>query len=746
MDWLESIVGRHPGKLLAAFCAATLLAVLQAAGGIEIDGSVEGLMMSDDPARELDRVAKAEFGNDEVLMVALDLGRPYDEAALRKLSAITEAIEELPGTDRVKSLANTEDIRGSEDELDASPLVDFDRLSEPFVFDAIQSRAADHRLYRDVLVSDAKDVLGVLVYADNGEANSEAMNDLTAAVIGVIDELAPPWEAYYAGYPVTAYEVNRIVKHDLALLTPVSLLVISAILIWFTRRLFPVALLIALAVWVESVAFAWLALNGIPINVVVSTLPTILLATSGTYVIYAVGLLAQASVEVPPGLALMRLVSRPVLLSGLSTGIGFGSLQFIDVEAIGDLGGALAVGILAATLGALLMLPAIVQCFGLRLEIRHHSGLQRLSQIGVAFAARPWRVMAVSAVCLALAIPGVLRLTVHTDTLDYFQPDNFVRVGADFFLENLSSAFLMNFVIRSDEEGRVMDPDVLEFADSAIGALESMPHVDRTVSMLDYFYLMDQALRPDGEATSNPGSRQAAAQYLLLYESSGDPEDYERYINFDRSALSLVASAHGGSSRYIEATKVVEELAAEAPPDITVESLGTMYLYSRAMDSMTRGMLRGLAVALVLVGVVMLVGLRSFDLAAIAALPNIAPLLICAGALGWAGLPLSMATSLVGCIALGLAVDDTAHVMGHLDRDEALESVFRLVGPPVLLTTCALGLGFLCLVLSDFRSVQSLGIATAVTLGIALVADLLVLPSLLVLIGYTRTEKELRAR
>jgi predicted RND superfamily exporter protein len=171
-----------------------------------------------------------------------------------------------------------------------------------------------------------------------------------------------------------------------------------------------------------------------------------------------------------------------------------------------------------------------------------------------------------------------------------------------------------------------------------------------------------------------------------------------------------------------------------------------MYLYSRAMDSMTRGMLRGLAVALVLVGVVMLVGLRSFELAAIAALPNIAPLLICAGALGWAGLPLSMATSLVGCIALGLAVDDTAHVMGHLDRDEALESVFRLVGPPVLLTTCALGLGFLCLVLSDFHSVQSLGIATAVTLGIALAADLLVLPSLLVLIGYTRTEKDLRAR
>ncbi len=746
MSWIETLVWKHPGKLLAAFALVTVLAAIQAAGGMKIDGSVEGLMMSGDPARELDRIAKAEFGNDEVLMVALDLGAPYDAAALRKLSRITEAIEALPGVDRVKSLANTEDIRGSEDELDASPLVDFEALSDPLHFAAIQARTADHRLYEDLLVSDAQDVLGVLVYADNGEANSEGMNDLTASVIEVMDELAPPWEAYYAGYPVTAFEVNRIVKHDLALLTPVSLLVISVILVWFTRRLFPVAILFALVVWVECIAFAWLALNGIPINVVVSMLPTILLATSGTYVIYSVGLLAKSSEALPPGVGLVRLVARPVLLSGLSTGIGFGSLQFIEVEAIGDLAGALSVGILAATLGALLMIPAIVQYFGLRLEIRHHFGLQRLALVGVSFAARPWRVMAVSAVLLAVAIPGVLRLSVHTDTLDYFPRDNFVRVGADFFLEQLSSAFLMNFVLRADEEGRVMDPDVLDFADSAIGALEAMPYVDRTVSMLDYFYLMDEALRPSGEPSSNPGSREAAAQYLLLYESSGDPEDYERYINFDRSALSLIASAHGGSSRYIEATRTIEALADAAPPDITVESLGTMYLYSRAMDSMTRGMLLGLAVALVLVGLVMVVGLRSVRLAAVAALPNIAPLLLCAGALGWAGVPLSMATSLVGCIALGLAVDDTAHVMGHLEPDEALETIFRLVGPPVLLTTVALGLGFLCLALSDFHSVRSLGLATAATLGIALLADLLLLPSLLVLIGYPRTEKELRAR
>jgi hypothetical protein len=236
----------------------------------------------------------------------------------------------------------------------------------------------------------------------------------------------------------------------------------------------------------------------------------------------------------------------------------------------------------------------------------------------------------------------------------------------------------------------------------------------------------------------------AAAQYLLLYESSGDPEDYDRYINFDRSALSLIVSAHGGSSVYMDVARQVEAFAAkEAPDGLAVHSLGSMYLYSKAMDNLTRGMILGLGVAVILVGAVMMVGLRSVPLALMAAIPNLTPLVLCAGALGWMGVPLSMSTSVVGCLALGLAVDDTAHVMGHLKRSESLETVYRGVGPAVLLTTLALGIGFSALTLSEFQTVRALGIATTATLVVALAADVLLLPSLLVLLGYARTEKDL---
>jgi predicted RND superfamily exporter protein len=736
---LQALIRSRSRTILIVFALLTACAAA-AATGVKIDASVEHLMMSDDPARALDALAKEEFGNDEVILIAFDLGAPYDAADLRKLANIADEIESIPGIDNTKSLANTEDIRGTEDTLDASPLVSFESLETDLP--TIRARTRDHRLYERSLVSDEQDVFGMYVYSENTGANTKEMNALTARVMDRAREIASPWNAYYAGYPVTAYEANRIVKGELALLTPVTLLAICLVLVWFTRRAFPIVLLVALCVWVETVAIAWLSISGTPINVIVSSLPTILLATSSTYVIYTVGLLSRVADDDDPGVALVPLLFRPVLLSGLSTGIGFFSLSLINVEAIGELGLGMSVGILAATAGTLLLLPAIVHLTSVRFDARRISALEHLALHGVRLARRPWIAVGVTALLVAVAIPGVMKLRVHTDTIEYFAEGSLIKQGARFFEEHLASGFLINFVVRGHEPDRVLDSEVLAFADEIADHVEASPTVDRTVSMLDYFYMMDAALVTDRLPRTNPGSREAAAQYMLLYESSGSPEDYDRYINFERSALSVLASVQGGSSAYIELADSLDSILEGAPMGVTVETLGTTFLYSRAMDGLTRGMLLGLAVATLLIGGVMWVGLRSITLAAIAAIPNLTPLLLCGGAIGWFDIPLSMGTSLVGCIALGLAVDDTAHVLGHIDEDESLEDVYRVVGPALILTTIALGLGFSSLTLSEFQSVTALGIATAITLVVALIADLLLLPSLLVFAGYRTVRSE----
>ncbi|MEM7410491.1 MAG: MMPL family transporter [Myxococcota bacterium] len=737
MRTLQAWIRNRSGRVLGIFF---VLAVAAAgfATRIQIDGSVERLLLRSDPARALDAQAKVEFGNDEIIMVGLELGAPYTAEDLRRLAALSEELAELDHVRRVRDLSSTEDIRGVGDTLDASSLVDLETLERDFP--AIRDRATGHPLYEDLLVSKDRKSLGILVYADVARSNDAALAQLTGAVIELVDRRAPPWKAHFAGYPVTAYEVNRIVKRDLALLTPLSLFAIGLVLLAVTRRPSSLVLLVVQIVWVELIALAWLGLSGTPINVIMSALPTFLVATSGTYVLYAIGLATRVADSEEPGVALVALLWRPALLSAASTGIGFASLRTIGMQSAGDLGLALAVGIAAAALGVLVLIPALIQYFRLRVAAPDLPRFRRFARGGVRLARRPAIAIGAAFVLLAACLPGLARLEVHTDTLQYFDADSRVRRGAQFFQDELASAFLLNVVIRGPEEGRALDPDFLAFVEDLRARIEHTPGVDRTISMLDYFGLMDAAMRPGEPGRANPGSRATAAQYLLLYESSGDPDDYERYLNFERSALSLIVSVHGGSTVYLEAARRIDEWARSAPPDVRVDTLGTTYLYSKAMDDLSHGMFRGLALASFLIFGVLAIGLGSFSLAGLAMVPNLLPLVVGAGVIGWWGIPISMSISLMGCIALGIAVDDTTHVASHLSRRDSLERLYDVVGPPILLTTVALCTGFSVLLWSDFAFVSVLGAAVLVSMLLALAADLWLLPSLLTWAGYVRTQ------
>ena len=734
----QRLVHSHARSLILLFLVLGLVAA-GLARSVRIDGSVDRLMLRDDPARLLDQRAKLDFGNDEIIWVGFELDAAYQAADLRKLARISDAIAELDHVRRVRDLSSTEDVVGDGDLLDARPLIDFARLDEEL--DAIRARAKGHPLYDDLLVSDDERSFGMMIYADTTRSNDEATNQLTAEVMTLVDELAPPWRTHYAGYPVTAYEVNRIVKRDLALLTPIALAAIGMMLFIFTRRASAIALLVVLVLWVELVALGWLGATGTPINVVISALPTILVATAGTYLVYAVGLLKQVQDRDRPAIALVGLLQKPVFLSSASTAIGFGSLGTIGMQSAGELGSALAVGILAAAAGTLLLVPALVEVFGLDFPARRAAGAQRLGLLGVRWARRPVRVVLVSALLITCALPGLSRLELQTDTLQYFAAKSRVRSGARYFQDHLSSGFLLNVVIRAEAADRAIDPDTLDFAEVLVERIETIPQVDRTISMLDYFGLMDAALRPEAEASRNPGSREKAAQYLLLYASSGDPEDYERYLDFERKALSVIVPIRGGSKVYLDVARRIAEWAEAAPPDVRVDTLGTTYLYSKAMDDLTRGMARGLMLASLLIFVVLILGLRSLPLALLSMIPNMIPIAVCGGLLGWLGVPISMSTSLMGCIALGLAVDDTSHVVGHVGESPSLQALYGVVGVPIVQTTLSLCAGFSVLLVSEFATIQVLGAAVVASLGLALVADLVLLPSLLALAGTRRTDR-----
>lgn len=750
MDWIldrsAAVVRHHSTGVLVAFAVAAALAAIPAAR-IQIDTGIERLMMQEDSDYLRTEELRRQFSNDEILLAAFDLGRPFEAADLRTLNRLSARIAEIDGVEEVMDLSTIEDVRADGEFLDASALVDFDSLDRDL--GAIRERVANHPIYRGNLVSDDQEVLAVVAILRHPDDFPNVNQRVTESLFEVLESRPESWRAYVSGYGYTEVDANRIISSDLAVLTAVAVALMLALIYWATRRVFALLLTGVLILWAEIASLAWFGVSGTPLTIVTSVFPTVLLASSATYAIYCFALLRQTSSQGEPGVALIALVGRPTLVAALSTGIGFLSLRLMPVSALRELGTGLTVGIFATSVATLLLLPAIIHRFGLRLSASPLDRFSRLARPGIAFARWPRTTVGIALVLLAVAAAGALRIELDSDVLRYWRPDSIHRRSAEFVRERLSGTFALNVVIHGVDgaENSALDPEVLGFADRLIKDLETRPEVDRILSFLDYLRLMDAAIRPERTATAVLESRELAAQYMLLYEAGGDPDDYRHYIDSNRSTLNIFVRVNDRSSKVAFALyERIDQLSAQAPPGVVVEQLGAWRLFPRAVYGVTIGMLKGLALAMGLITLMMSLTLgetrrEGWKLGLVGIVPSAIPIFVCAGLMGWLGIPLSFGTSIVGCVALGLAVDDTAHVLGHLERGQLLSHIYTRVGGGLVLTTLALGVGFSALTLSGFVPVVHLGAATVFTLLTALACNLLLLPSLLTLAGYPLEER-----
>jgi hypothetical protein len=194
-------------------------------------------------------------------------------------------------------------------------------------------------------------------------------------------------------------------------------------------------------------------------------------------------------------------------------------------------------------------------------------------------------------------------------------------------------------------------------------------------------------------------------------------------------------------SRAVEETlsRVREFVATRFPADVAARLTGTLVLLTGTTSDIIADQVKSLALALGVIFVVMAFMFLSTKIGVLAILPNVLPVLLFYGVMGWAGIELNFGTSLIAAISLGIAVDATIHYMARLNRElagetdqrAAIQRALETVGVPIVFTTVALLLGFLTFAFSSFVPIQSFGVLSSITLAASLGTNLLLLPSLL---------------
>jgi uncharacterized protein len=758
----EAVV-RHARAVLAALGAVSVFAAAALVVGeppglnLRIDPSTEPMLPAGDPAREVYRQAIADFGEDEVYVIAMETEELFRAETLEALRRATDRIARFPEVRSVQSLTDVVSFR-YDSELESIEVADFiDEIPEQAeALATLRARALSDPLYRRTLISDDGRTAAINVTFRKMTDQQFIEDRLDERIREALDQEERPGIRFHvAGRSHIKTRVYHVMVGDMRLLIPIALGVVALglFLVFGSRRgvLLPLGIVAGSTLWTFG-AIAWLDR---PLTVLTTLLAPMLTAIGSVYGIHA---LARYEKKTPPEAAAGELppptllhLRLPVLAAGFTTMIGFGALLLTDVPAVFEVGAFSVLGVASMTLLTLVGFPAALALLPLRapatagaahaLPARIAVRLDRLLEAVARRVARHAGIaLAVWSVVLAACVVAIPRIEIDTDYLSLFPEEAPIRREFETVNRLLAGAIPLYVALRAEEPGAFREPAALRAVERIQTGAEGAPGVSRTLSVVDTVRVMNRTLaKDDPDEERIPDTRGAVAE-LLFFAPKGHL-DHVINVNHSRANVLVRTGAVGTSAvRELEAKLAGEVARAGLPDGIRADVTGNAILLSRSADGIARSQPRTVALAALAIFALVALAFRSLPLALVAMVPNLVPVTIYFGILGFGAAPLSLPTSLIGSVALGIAIDDTVHYLVRYGRERraglspraATLVCGRRVGRPIAITSMMLIAGFLVVALSGFATLQQFGLLSAATMAICLLTDLLLLPALLI--------------
>lgn len=742
MAGLLSLPLRAPRSTLAALVLITA-ALGFFARSITVDSAIENLLPEHDADRVFYEEAKRAFGSEEATVIGVFADDVFAPRTLERIDRLSRRLEALDGAREVISLTTMKGVEKTPFGVRVGRLM---RALPRTAEEASDFRArvlANPVSVGNLVSADAGATLVLVLYEPLSDREL-IERDLEGQIRRIVAETGGPEQLAITGLQTLKVHGARRMERDLAVFMPLSVLVVLVVLALEFRTirgvLLPLGAVLTAVVWTLGV----IVLTGRSINMGTLVLPPLLMAIGIAYAIHIVSRYYQ---EARPGRAVAETVSAtmehvrtPVAIAALTTLLGFAVLTANPIRAIHDFGAYSLFGITATLLVCMTFLPAALAL--LPLPVRAPAGhvpsdrmALLLEKLGRSAVSHRGAVLAVASVLCLLSLWGAARIRVETDYLDFFSPRSSVRLDNQRIAERLGGTQPLYVVIDGDSPQSFTHVETLRAVLALQTFIEEQPGVDASFSLADYLSVVWGVLNPD--AGSPLPDRQADVEQLLQFV---DRAELRPVVTSDFARANVIVRTRLSGSSEVEA--LVRRIEARGRElfrrGIEVRATGAMVLLNRSADTLARSQILGLAQVLAILAVLMSLLFLSIRAGLLSLVPNLAPIVILFGVMGWGGVSLNISTSMIAVIAIGIAVDDTIHYLSAFnaqvhrtgDQEQALMEVGRTVGRPIVFTSIALAAGFLVVCLSSFQPIRHFGILAGVTMVVALFADLLVTPAL----------------
>jgi hypothetical protein len=701
---------------------------------------------------------KEEFGEDaNIVAVGIKDSALYTPQNFRRFKYLSDELSAIEGVIQVVSIPLFQTMLKDTDnkKFVVEPIFD-DVPDDQASLDSLLELAADQKLYSNQIINLHNGATFILISIHKDILNTKDRDQVIKDIEHVSEAFheATGIDLHYVGLPYIRTEVNGSVKAELIMFLFLSMTVTALILLFFFRSwdavVFPLIIIIVIVIW----SLGTLGILGYEITILTGLLPPVIVVIGIPNSVYLLNRYhQQINKHGNKAFALshvIRKIGLVALITNSTTAVGFLVLLFTGIKDLQEFGLVAGLNIMATFVVSIILIPAVFSYLpkpnGQQLKHLKFKMLDlALTGLDLLVHRHRYRVFVFTGILLVISLYGVTKLRAVTFIVDDVPESSQVKKDLAFFEENFSGIMPLEIVVDSGKKKGILRQSFLDKVNELEESLAQEHVISKPVSIISMLKASRQAFYNNNPAYYSLPTK-ADRNFILRYLTDGGSESslLKSFVDEDQSKMRISFKVADIGSIRLDSLidKVVNAKIQElfGDTDIQAKATGTTLLFVKGNKFLVKNLQRSLILAFVIIAIIMGILFKNPKMIAISLIPNIIPLIVIAGLMGYFGVALRPSTVLIFSVVFGISVDDSIHFLAKYRQELftnnffvplAISKSIRETGASMIYTSVILFAGFIIFSGSEFISTKMLGVLTSTTLLIAMFANLIVLPALL---------------
>jgi predicted RND superfamily exporter protein len=696
---------------------------------------------------------RSTFSGDDTFIVSFkDEKGIFNKKAIETIISLTNEFKKIAGVQKVDSLTNYQYISSEDDDI----------IVEDFFYEAKNLKLKEQIALKDKLIlnqlisKDGKTTLLALRLASFLGADEE----LNIKVMKQIEKITTKFEKetsykfYISGAPAITASLVTIAQKDALVLIPLAVVLVVFLLFIFFRNFLGVIVPSIVIVYTFLLTLSIQFILGYSLNNFTVNIPSFVsaIAIADSMHLYLAWVYYRQK-EMPNKEALAKALSTniiPIAMTSFTTAIGFATLGISHIVPISTLGISITSAALLAFIFSISLAPAIMLMFNNQdiKPIRFFNFLNTKGY-GAFIKKNDIKIVVIFFTLFIVLLYGLSFVKVDSNIIKYFKKDTVVRQGSDFVEKNLTGSMIYEVIVDSKVKEGIKNPvflkKIVKFEEEL---KQNFKNITFITSIKDIVIRMQHVLNKDIKEDI-PNTNKLVAQYILLYSMSL-PQGMEINDKIDTNERFLRISINSNIQDTSKDIYMIDWIKNwwKQNTNYSADVQGQTTIFAYMQKSVTDTLIYSVLLTLIIVCFAMLFIFRKVSILLLFILPNIAPILLVGGVMGYLNINIDIGVAISAAVILGIAVDDTIHFFSKYfesiklrNFEHSIDYVISHSGNAMILTTFILSITFAIFGLSSFVPNVNFAIVTIIALNLALLLDLVLLPALLSLFHYKKRQK-----